>query len=70
MASIKTTSFTPILAPLVARRSVYALGKREVIADGDAVALVQDVVRNSPSSFNSQTSRVVSVGGVGALPVD
>ncbi len=41
------------------RRSVYALGKDEVLPKQDVVTLVKKVVKNMPSAFNSQSARVV-----------
>lgn len=48
---------------IAARRSIYALGKN-VSKSSDAItALVQEAVKHSPSSFNSQSSRVVVLFG-------
>src|SRR5476649_1928272 len=41
------------------RRTIYALGKNIVLPQERIVSLVKDAVKNSPSSFNSQSSRVV-----------
>lgn len=58
-----------VLDAIHARRSVYKLGKQQQrqadaespspLSDADLVALVTDIVKQSPSAFNSQTSRVV-----------
>lgn len=45
------------------RRSVYGLGSNLPIPAADVVTLVKDVVRNAPSSFHSQGSRVVVLFG-------
>ncbi|MDO5686867.1 MAG: nitroreductase family protein [Neisseria sp.] len=45
------------------RRSIYALGKN-VTQSADAIeALIKEAVRLSPSAFNSQSSRVVTLFG-------
>lgn len=41
------------------RRSVYALGKDEVLPRHDLTALVKGIVKFMPSAFNSQSARVV-----------
>jgi len=41
------------------RRSQYALGKNLNISQGEITVLVKEAVRQAPSSFNSQSSRVV-----------
>ncbi|CAO1625158.1 unnamed protein product [Sympodiomycopsis kandeliae] len=45
------------------RRSVYALSKERIIPDEELVTLVDDVVKQSPSAFHAQTSRVVVLTG-------
>lgn len=45
------------------RRSVYALGTDVKLSEDEIVSLVKDVVRESPTSFNSQTQRVVVLFG-------
>lgn len=45
------------------RRSIYAIGKN-ITLDNDAIeSLIKDVVKQSPSSFNSQSSRAVILFG-------
>ncbi len=45
------------------RRTIYAIGKN-VSKDQSAIEqIIQDAVRHSPSAFNSQTSRVVTLYG-------
>ncbi len=41
------------------RRTIYAIGKNIALPQERIVSLVKDAVKNSPSSFNSQSSRVV-----------
>ena len=45
------------------RRTFYAIGKDPVLSDEGIVGLVEDSVRNAPSAFNSQSSRVVVLLG-------
>ncbi|NOL49146.1 nitroreductase family protein [Pelistega europaea] len=45
------------------RRSIYAIGKNVNLSKADIVALVKKTVREAPSSFNSQSSRVVVLFG-------
>lgn len=44
---------------LKARRSNYALGKNVEVQDEDIVNLVETAVLNTPSAFNSQSSKVL-----------
>lgn len=46
-----------------ARRSIYALGDELPISKEQVTDLVKSLVRESPSSFNSQSSRVVILFG-------
>ncbi|MEC5319342.1 nitroreductase family protein [Brenneria populi subsp. brevivirga] len=41
------------------RRTIYAIGKTLSISEDRVVSLVTEAVKQSPSSFNSQSSRVV-----------
>ncbi|MGY3765485.1 nitroreductase family protein [Vagococcus vulneris] len=45
------------------RRSIYALGKNISLSKEEFESLVKEVVRDSPSAFNSQTQRVVFLTG-------
>lgn len=45
------------------RHSQYALGKNLPISKEEVTTLIQDVVKLSPSSFNSQSSRIVILHG-------
>lgn len=50
------------LSTISSRRSIYSLGKKLPLAQAELSKLVKEVVKQSPSSFNSQTSRVASSG--------
>ena len=45
------------------RRSIYALGENLPISKEEVTAVVKEVVRESPTAFNSQTQRVVFLFG-------
>ncbi len=45
------------------RRSIYAIGKESPISDERIKEIVEDVVKNVPSAFNSQTTRTVILLG-------
>lgn len=45
------------------RRSIYSLGKNVSLSEDKIVGLVAKAVKESPSSFNSQTSRAVILFG-------
>ena len=45
------------------RRTIYAIGKNLEQSDAEIEKTIQQAVRLSPSSFNSQTSRVVTLFG-------
>ncbi|KAH9600568.1 Nitroreductase [Trypanosoma melophagium] len=45
------------------RRSVYALGNKLPVSQEEVTELVKTVVKESPSSFNSQSSRVIVLYG-------
>ncbi len=45
------------------RRSQYALGKELPLAQQEVTALIQEAIKLSPSSFNSQSSRAVILFG-------
>ena len=42
------------------RRSIYALGKDVELSNQELIDTIQGAVLNTPTAFNSQTSRVVS----------
>ncbi|MGO2082314.1 nitroreductase family protein [Vagococcus sp.] len=41
------------------RRSIYTLGKEVSLKDEEIESLIKEVVKHSPTAFNSQTQRVV-----------
>lgn len=45
------------------RRSIYSIGKNIPLAPDKIEEIIKDAVRNSPSAFNSQTSRIVTLYG-------
>lgn len=45
------------------RRSIYALGKNVSLSNEEITDLVKQAIKESPSSFNSQTSRAVILFG-------
>jgi predicted oxidoreductase (fatty acid repression mutant protein) len=45
------------------RRTQYALGKELPLPQSEVTALIQEVIKLSPSSFNSQSSRAVILYG-------
>ncbi|KAG8856611.1 hypothetical protein FRB96_006371 [Tulasnella sp. 330] len=47
------------IAAVAARRTYYGLSKASPIPDAKIKAIVADLVKNCPSSFNSQSSRAV-----------
>jgi predicted oxidoreductase (fatty acid repression mutant protein) len=51
------------LAALKNRRTQYALGKTLPMSQAEVTTLIQDAIRLSPSSFNSQSSRAVILFG-------
>jgi predicted oxidoreductase (fatty acid repression mutant protein) len=53
----------PHIDTLKVRRSQYALGKTLPLSQDAVTKLVQDAVKHSPSSFNSQSSRAVILYG-------
>lgn len=47
------------LQALKNRRSIYALGKQVALSDVEVESIIKTAVEESPSSFNSQSSRAV-----------
>lgn len=45
------------------RRSIYALGQEEVLTEDEVISLVQNMVKQCPTAFNSQSGRVVVLFG-------
>lgn len=54
---------TEFMQALKKRRSIYALGDNLPQSQEEITALVKEIVRESPTSFNSQTQRVVFLFG-------
>ncbi|MDE1549948.1 nitroreductase family protein [Jeotgalibaca caeni] len=54
---------TKVIDLLKKRRSIYAIGKNVTLSDEEIVTLIKGAVKESPTSFNSQTSRVVILFG-------
>lgn len=54
---------TSFLKTLERRRTQYALGKDLPLAKDEVSALIQQAIKLSPSSFNSQSSRAVILHG-------
>ena len=50
------TNFTDLQTK---RRSIYALGKDVELSNQELIETIQGAVLNTPTAFNSQTSRVV-----------
>lgn len=51
------------LAHMKQRRTIYVIGQNVPITADKIEDIIKDAVRNSPSAFNSQTSRVVTLYG-------
>lgn len=49
------------------RRSVYALGKEEIVSRKDVTELITNALLHTPSSFNSQSARVILLFGKESL---
>ena len=45
------------------RRTIYAIGNNVALAQDKIEEIIKDTVRHSPSAFNSQTSRIVTLYG-------
>lgn len=45
------------------RRTIYAIGKNVTLDNAKVESVIKEAVRQSPSAFNSQTSRVVTLFG-------
>ncbi len=52
-----------VIEQLAKRRSIYLLGKNVEKSNDEITALIQKAVEEAPSSFNSQSSRVVILLG-------
>ncbi|NIK68419.1 MULTISPECIES: nitroreductase family protein [unclassified Paenibacillus] len=62
MSNTSTTAKT-FLEAVKARRTYYGISKQSTISDDQIVSLVQEAVKYSPSSFNSQSARAVVLLG-------
>ncbi|WFC97002.1 hypothetical protein MBRA1_003668 [Malassezia brasiliensis] len=54
---------TQFLKAIQNRRTVYHLSNKQILSDAQLVQLVQQAVREAPSSFNVQSTRVVVLFG-------
>ena len=45
------------------RRSIYALGKDITVSEDEIVNIIKDAVKQAPSAFNSQSSRIIILLG-------
>nr|CCD17442.1 unnamed protein product [Trypanosoma congolense IL3000] len=63
--NISLRSYTPTLIITISamRRTVYQLKSELPLPEDDVAQLVKDVVRECPSAFNSQSSRIVILFG-------
>jgi predicted oxidoreductase (fatty acid repression mutant protein) len=59
----KLSMTNTLIETIKKRRSQYALGKSLPISQDDATKLIQEAVKHTPSSFNSQSSRVLVLYG-------
>ncbi|MBP6861204.1 MAG: nitroreductase family protein [Neisseriaceae bacterium] len=50
---------TDFIRTLKKRRSIYALGKNTTLSEANIESLIVSAVQESPSAFNSQSSRIV-----------
>lgn len=41
------------------RRTIYGLGKREILSNNEILKIIEEAVKHTPSAFNSQSARVV-----------
>ena len=60
-SSIKMSS--AFLAAVKSRRTFYQLSHESTIPDSKIIEIVNDTIKNAPSSFNSQSTRVVVLLG-------
>src|SRR5690606_6024936 len=55
--------FMAFLDQIKQRRSIYSIGKNVDLDQVEIEKIIKDALKNSPSSFNSQTARVVILFG-------
>ncbi|WP_241603092.1 nitroreductase family protein [Rosenbergiella nectarea] len=53
----------PFLSLAKKRRSIYALGKDIPLSEDEVISLIKDAVKQAPSAFNSQSSRIIILLG-------
>ncbi|KAM0754383.1 Nitroreductase [Meredithblackwellia eburnea MCA 4105] len=53
----------PFISYLIARRSIYQLSNSSPISNEKILEIVHDIVKHSPTSFNSQSSRALVLFG-------
>ena len=58
-----TTSSKEFLQVIQNRRTIYELSKKPILADDALVQYIRELVKEAPSSFNVQSSRVVVLLG-------
>lgn len=54
---------SPFIEQIKVRRTIYALGDQVSHTSEQLTTLIQDAIKHSPSSFNSQSSRAVILFG-------
>ena len=54
---------SPFIEQIKVRRTIYALGDQVSHTPEQLTTLIQDAIKHSPSSFNSQSSRAVILFG-------
>jgi predicted oxidoreductase (fatty acid repression mutant protein) len=59
MVEFKNPATATLLEAVKARRTIYGLKAESPVSDDTIEAIVRDAVLHVPSSFNTQTSRVV-----------
>jgi predicted oxidoreductase (fatty acid repression mutant protein) len=55
----QTSSSTPFLDAIRARRSIYALNNTSPISDEQIESIVKEAILHTPSTFNTQSTRLV-----------
>lgn len=58
-----TTSTKEFLTAVQNRRSIYAISKDSPIGDSRIQEIISEAIKNTPSAFNSQTTRIVLLLG-------
>lgn len=48
---------------IIKRRSIYQLGKDEVVSSDEIIKMINTAVKYAPTAFNSQSARVVVLFG-------